>query len=128
MKKLFLCCVQLLSIGFLLAQETSINSKYDPKDFYLPSFNPPPGNVYRSAKGTPGPLYWQNRADYLIHTTLSEKDTSITGDVTITCTNNSPDGLEYLWLQLDQNLFSAKSTGASITAASDTRSGTKNFF
>jgi len=127
MKKLFLCCLQLLWIGILLAQETGNKTKYDPKDFYLPSFNPPQGNVFRSAKGTPGPLYWQNSADYLIHATLSERDTSITGDVTITYTNNSPDKLEYVWLQLDQNLLKATSTGTLMTSVSSDRFGTRDF-
>ena len=46
---------------------------------------------------------------------MSEKDTSITGDVTITYTNHSPDALDYLWLQLDQNIFNPKSRGAATT-------------
>ena len=86
--------------------------------FLLQGFNPHAGNAYRSANGTPGPMYWQNSASYLIHATLSEKDTSITGDVTISYTNNSPDKLDYLWLQLDQNLFDPNSRGAAATPAS----------
>lgn len=127
MKKLLLFCLQLLSIGFLFAQEGDNKTKYNPQDFYLTTFNPTAGNEFRSAKGTPGPRYWQNQADYLIHATLSEKDTSITGDVTLTYTNNSPDNLEYLWLQLDQNLFTAASTGTLISTASDPRFATKDF-
>ncbi|MCY7423082.1 MAG: hypothetical protein LH478_15225 [Chitinophagaceae bacterium] len=57
-----------------------------------------PVNAIRSAKGTPGPMCWQNKAGYLINATLSEKDTSIAVFVTITYTNNSPDNLEYLRL------------------------------
>ena len=95
MKKLLLLSLQFLSFGILFAQETGIKTTYDPKDFFLPEFNPPAANIFRSANGTPGPLYWQNKADYLIHATLSEQDTSITGDVTITYTNNSPDDLDY---------------------------------
>jgi hypothetical protein len=52
---------------------------YDPHDFFTQGFNPPAGNAYRSANGTPGPMYWQNAASYLIHATLSEKR-HITGD------------------------------------------------
>jgi len=81
----------------------------------LCSFNPTAGNVFRSANGTPGPMYWQNSSDYLIHATLSEKDTTIFGDVTITYTNNSPDQLEYLWLQLDQNIFKPNSRSVAAT-------------
>ena len=116
MKRLFFCCcLQLISIGFLFAQETDKSTKYNPQDFYLPSFNPTTGNVFRSAKGIPGPMYWQNKADYLIHATLNEKDTSIRGDVSISYTNNSPDQLEYLWLQLDQNIFESSSRSVAAT-------------
>ena len=127
MKKLFLLGLQLLNLGILLAQETGSRITYDPKDFYLPSFNPPQGNLFRSANGTPGPMYWQNRADYVIHATLSERDTSIAGTVTITYTNNSPDKLDYLWLQLEQNLFTYASRGTQTAAASDVRWATKDF-
>lgn len=116
MKKIiFLCSFLLIIIGFLSAQETDKNTKYNPQDFYLPSFNPTAGNLLRSAKGIPGPMYWQNKADYLIHATLNEKDTSISGDVSIMYTNNSPDQLDYLWLQLDQNIFESSSRSVSAT-------------
>ena len=59
----------------------------------------------RSASGAPGPDYWQQRADYVIDVTLDEDLKTITGSETITYTNNSPDTLPYLWLQLDQNRF-----------------------
>ncbi len=105
MKKIFLLSLQMISLGLLFAQYPGHSAdQYNPHDFYLPTFDPPAGNVYRSANGSPGPMYWQNSADYLIHATLSEKDTTLSGDVTITYTNNSPDKLDFLWLQLDQNL------------------------
>ena len=62
-------------------------------------------NSMRSASGAPGPDYWQQRADYVIDVTLDEDLKTITGSETITYTNNSPDTLPYLWLQLDQNRF-----------------------
>src|SRR4051812_32405689 len=115
MNKTLGTCVMLVAVNFLNAQ-TGINAgQYDPHDFFTQSFNPPSGNIYRSADGTPGPMYRQNSASYLIHATLSEKDTSITGDVTISYVNNSPDELQYLWLQLDQNLFDLKSRGVAAT-------------
>ncbi len=55
MKRYFLCCLQMLSMGFLFAQQTGDATNYDPKDFFLPAFNPPAANVFRSANGTPGP-------------------------------------------------------------------------
>src|ERR1700733_9133400 len=116
MKKILLLCLQCLSICFLQAQNGSNDTTfYNPHDLFTENFNPPAGNAFRSAKGTPGPLYWQNSAGYLIHATLSEKDTSVTGDVTISYTNNSPDQLEYLWLQLDQNIFNPSSRSVAAT-------------
>ena len=53
----------------------------------------------------PGPDYWQNRADYAIHATLDPQAKTLSGDETITYTNNSPGALGYLWLQLDQNRY-----------------------
>ena len=88
---------------------------YDPHDLFVSTFYPQAGNAFRSAKGVPGPLYWQNSASYLIHASLSEKDTSVTGDVTISYINNSPDQLDYLWLQLDQNIFKPSSRSVAAT-------------
>ena len=127
MKKVYLLCLQLISFGFLFAQNGGNDSLYNPQDFYVPGFNPVAGNQFRSANGAPGPMYWQNSADYLIHATLSEKDTSIKGDVTISYTNNSPDKLDYLWLQLDQNLFDPASRGTLTTPVSGVRFDSKGF-
>jgi hypothetical protein len=63
----------------------------------------PSPNGYRSASGAPGPDYWQQKADYVITAELDEANNRITGSEVITYTNNSPDVLTYLWLQLDQN-------------------------
>jgi len=95
------------------------NPAYDPHELFSQNFNLPAGNVFRSAKGIPGPSYWQNNSSYLIHATLSEKDTTVTGDVTITYTNNSPDKLDYLWLQLDQNIFEPTSRSVAATPYPD---------
>ncbi|RYE36356.1 MAG: M1 family peptidase, partial [Sphingobacteriaceae bacterium] len=88
---------------------------------------PVPANQVRSANGSPGPQYWQNKADYIIQATLSEKDTSISGKVIINYTNNSPDKLDYLWLQLDQNLFKPDSRGALTTPVSGDRFDVQGF-
>ncbi len=61
-------------------------------------------NVYRNAAGAPGYKYYQNRADYEMDIILDDKNTKLYGQETITYTNNSPDDLEYLWVQLDQNI------------------------
>ncbi|WP_184545163.1 M1 family metallopeptidase [Mucilaginibacter sp. FT3.2] len=60
-------------------------------------------NSYRSASGAPGPKYWQQKADYEINATLNDDKQRLDGTETITYTNNSPDALTYLWLQLDEN-------------------------
>lgn len=61
-------------------------------------------NTYRSASGAPGPDYYQQQADYKMDIELDDKNAKIYGTETITYTNNSPDDLEYLWVQLDQNV------------------------
>jgi hypothetical protein len=116
MQKILILFFIFLNAGFLNSQELGSNSSpYNPRDFQLASFNLPAGNMFRSANGNPGPSYWQNKSDYLINATLSEKDTTVSGDVTITYTNNSPDQLDYLWLQLDQNIFDPSSRSVAAT-------------
>ncbi|MCW5517689.1 M1 family metallopeptidase [Muriicola sp. Z0-33] len=61
-------------------------------------------NTYRSASGAPGPDYYQQQADYKMNIELDDKNAKIYGEETITYHNNSPDDLEFLWLQLDQNV------------------------
>ncbi len=73
------------------------------------------GNRYRSAAGIPGPDYWQNRVDYSIKATLDDKAHTLTGEITITYTNNSPDALPFIWLHLEQNRFTENSRGTLTT-------------
>ncbi|WP_411811177.1 M1 family metallopeptidase [Chryseobacterium scophthalmum] len=63
----------------------------------------PTPNVYRTASGAPGQAYWQNRADYDITAYLDEDKRNLKGSETVTYHNNSPDDLDYVWLQLDEN-------------------------
>jgi hypothetical protein len=65
-------------------------------------------NEQRTASGAPGVKYWQQRADYDIKCALDEKKLQLTGTETITYYNNSPDPLDYIWLQLDENQHSNK--------------------
>ncbi|MDG2433598.1 M1 family metallopeptidase [Flavobacterium sp.] len=60
-------------------------------------------NMFRNAAGAPGPAYYQQQADYKIDIELDDKNSKLTGAETVTYYNNSPDSLEYLWVQLDQN-------------------------
>jgi hypothetical protein len=129
-KNCMLTACGLLAIAFSAsAQSTTTGEKYDHQELFGPITWPTTSNGTRSAAGKPGPNYWQNRADYLIHTTLDEgeQDTTITGDVAITYTNNSPDNMDYLWLQLDQNLFSPDSRGAAVTPYTGDRFDVKGF-
>jgi len=69
----------------------------------------PTANTYRTATGAPGHEYYQQRADYNINVELDDENQKIYGEETITFFNNSPDILNYLWLQLDQNIQSKES-------------------
>ncbi len=64
----------------------------------------PTPNVYRTASGAPGHEYWQQQADYNIQVTLDDANQRIDGEERILYTNNSPDELRYIWMQLDQNV------------------------
>ena len=85
-----------------------------------------PGNLVRLPDGRPGPQYWQQRASYDIRATLDTGARKLTGTVRITYTNNSPDTLAHVFLQLDQNLFRQGSVG-SMMFASNSRFGTRGF-
>ena len=88
--------------GAVIAATPSV---YDPYQTFAPLTLPEPVNSYRSSNGAPGPSYWQNGADYSIHATLNPASKVLTGDEIITYTNNSPDRLDSLWLQLDENEY-----------------------
>jgi hypothetical protein len=110
MKKFVLSFFSLFLFTGLFAQST-----YDHKEAFNPQFYPYTGNDYRSASGEPGPKYWQNRADYKINCTLDTTKHSVSGDVEISYTNNSPDNLKFLWLQLDQNIYRKDSRASATT-------------
>ncbi len=75
----------------------------------------PTPNTYRTASGAPGKDYWQQRADYKIELTLDDVKQEIEGKETITYFNQSPDPLDYLWLQLDQNFRAQDSETPLVT-------------
>ena len=116
MKKISIVCLLLMQIVFVSAQ-----SKFDNKEAFNPQFYPYPGNDYRSASGEPGPKYWQNKADYKITATLDTGLHKVSGDVEITYTNNSPDNLKFLWLQMDQNIYKKDSRASATTTAAGGR-------
>jgi len=96
-KKYSIALVALFSFGVITAQNTN-ESKFKQLGQELPT-----PNVYRTASGAPGPQYYQQKADYNISVELDDDNQKITGSERVTYTNNSPDPLNYLWLQLDQN-------------------------
>jgi len=109
----------LMVFGLLLG--LNINAQTKPVKRNLDLFSPL--NIvnvrtpFRTQSGEPATNYWQNSADYKIDVTLNDKDQSVNGKVKIFYTNNSPDNLDYVWLQLDQNKFSPNSRGAAILGA-----------
>jgi Peptidase family M1 domain len=96
---------------FSFAQNKTDSSTYDYHLLFSPLFYPSDVNDARAATGEPGEAYWQNRADYQINASLNDSTHEIAGSVIITYKNNSPHVLPFLWLQLDQNLFTADSRG-----------------
>jgi len=90
------------------------STKYDYHETFGPNFYSKNGNEYRAATGEPGPRYWQNRADYQLDVKLNDEQNEISGSVTLNYTNNSPQKLDFVWMQLDQNLFKQDSRGTAI--------------
>ncbi|MAY75250.1 MAG: peptidase [Phycisphaerae bacterium] len=72
---------------------------------------PAPTNE-RLGSGAPGPGYWQQRADYKMDVLLDTETDSLSGRMEVTYHNNSPHELDYIWIQLEQNLFSPESLGS----------------
>ncbi len=119
----FLSFILLMSsAGFITAQETEAtkeerkaghlnNNRF--KQLYQEFSSP---NQYRSASGAPGPAYYQQQADYKMDIFLNDDTSVLSGRETITYTNNSPDVLEYLWVQLDQNVRASDSKSPLIEA------------
>ena len=97
MKRIVVSLVALATLG-LSAQNVN-TSKFRQLGQELPT-----PNVYRTASGAPGHEYYQQQADYNMSITLDDETQRIYGEETITYTNNSPDELRYLWVQLDQNM------------------------
>ncbi|MEO6406834.1 MAG: M1 family metallopeptidase [Ferruginibacter sp.] len=113
MKKLcFLLSIICIQASVIAQTDSAIRkSTYDPHDLFSPLFYPTGGTISRAATGEPNIGYWQNKADYKIDVTLNENTNVIGGSVTITYKNNSPHALNFLWVYLDQNLFSKGSRG-----------------
>ena len=110
-----------LAVTSASAQIRQTKGEFDDYFRQLEEVLPTP-NDYRTASGAPGHEYWQQRADYVIDVELDEEEKTLTGTARITYTNNSPDALSYLWLNLDQNRFAADSDYVtSLTTSADDR-------
>ena len=77
----------------------------------------PTPNSYRTASGAPGVAYYQQQADYDLEVWLNEDTHTLKGNGTITYTNNSPDVLEYVWLQLDKTRRTPTASTRNLRAA-----------
>ncbi len=88
-----------LSLNFAQNNRNTAAEKFSQLKEELPT-----PNAYRVASGAPGHQYWQQKADYVMDVVLDDKKQTLSGTETITYYNNSPDILDYLWIQLDQNV------------------------
>ncbi len=94
---------------------------YNPLETFAPLTLPSPPNAYRDSSGAPGPLYWQNRADYELHATIDTATHTLTATEVITYTNNSPDALTSLWLNAEQNIYRTDARSAAFSGGSRRR-------
>ena len=97
--------LSLLMLPSFAQSPTGVESLYNPKEIFAQNFYTKNGNEFRSASGAPGAKYWQNRADYNLQAAIDTVKNMLTCDETIHYTNNSPDSLQSLWLELDQNTY-----------------------
>ena len=85
----------------------TIISNYQPAELFSPAFYSERGGDHHAPNGEPGPKYWQNRVNYHIKAAIDTNSETLTATETIDYFNRSPDALQYLWLQLDQNTYKA---------------------
>jgi len=116
-----------LFIGFTYvnAQDAKPMSNYNYNETFANNFYSKNASETRSASGQPGAKYWQNRADYSLTANLNEQTKEISGSEILTYTNNSPDKLSFLWMNLEQNLFKKDSRGNAIIPLKGSRNGAK---
>ena len=114
----------LVLLSFLLAcvtaqaaEPAAQDTGFKPLEAFAPLQLPTPATAVRGGAGKPGPLFWQNRADYALKASIDPASHTLSGEATITYSNHSPDALDVLWLQLDQNIYRADSRAASTRTA-----------
>ena len=108
MNKLAISAFSFLFISMsIIGQETQKNTKTghtDQNKFRQLKDVLPTPNSRRTASGAPGYEYTQQKVDYVMNIRIDENTNRLFGDESITYKNNSKDYLEYLWIQLDQNM------------------------
>ena len=113
----------LLQAGLCFAQVNisfaQVAKENNQKDFG--EFMDRKGTYTRTASGNPGVGYWQNTADYQIEATLDDVAHTLSGKVTLTYTNNSPEQLDFIWMQMEQNRFREDSRGTLTTPVQGNR-------
>lgn len=112
-RSFLILCIAVFSASALQAQNNTNTNKFRQMYDLLPT-----PNVYRTAGGAPGHAYYQQRADYKIDVHLNDENQMLTGSEQVTYYNNSPDHLEYLWMQLDQNMRAPDSDTYKIRTSS----------
>ncbi len=108
--KLLFAGVMLTGISNSFAQEVKENNQEQFGEFINRK-----GTYTRSASGKPNVGYWQNKADYQIAVTLDDSTHTLVGNITLTYTNNSPETLDFIWMQMEQNRFTEDSRGTLTT-------------
>ena len=123
--KAFTLSALLFGFSSVLAQEVKPPSNYNYNETFANNFYTKNATDTRSASGQPGAKYWQNRADYSLTASLNDQTKEIIGSEILTYTNNSPDKLGFLWMNVDQNLFKKDSRGNAIIPLKGSRNGAK---
>jgi hypothetical protein len=124
---LLLAAFGLILAAMPLAPTRAAPAAYDPLRTFAPLDLSPPASVYRSGSGAPGPAYWQNRADYRIEAKLDPATHTLGATEVVTYTNNSPDVLDALWLQLDQNIYRKDSRARAMGGGLDGPQSTEGY-
>ena len=125
MKRSFKCLIAVCLVSVVGYSQTNNGSSYDYVKAFETAFYSTPSTETRSASGKPGHKYWQNKADYIIDVELDTLSDIVIGKEIIKYTNNSPDEMDFLWLQMDQNLFMDDSRGNAIIPLRGSRNGSK---
>lgn len=122
----FILLLLIIFSGKVAAQTKDPVSVFDPHELFTQDFYSHNGNEFRSANGAPGPAYWQNRADYDIKASIDTVRNSLTASETIHYTNNSPDELSSLWLEIAQNTYK-EGSGSDFYSSRSRKQHTEGF-